>query len=98
MAVLGLILSIICCIAPFSPFKACFNSCGYSEPEFADESYDKVCLTFSTDYDKENPLTIKSGQLRLLNHQIKKAEEEGDEDTLAALKGQQSMVQNQSPF
>ena len=98
MAVLGLILSIICCLAPFSPFKTCFNACGYVEPEFADESYDKVCLTFSSDYDKENPLTIKSGQLRLLNHQIKKAEADGDEDTLAALRGQQQMVSQQGAF
>jgi hypothetical protein len=59
-------MAIICFIAPFRPFKACFNSFGYDVPEFEEEDYDKVCLTFSTDYDKENPLTINSGQLRLL--------------------------------
>ena len=78
-------MAIIFFVAPFRPFKACFNACGYTEPEFSEEEYDKVCLTFSTDYDKENPLTIKSGQLRLLNRQIKKAEEEGDETVLEAL-------------
>lgn len=98
MAVLGLILSIICCLAPFSPFKTCFNACGYVEPEFADESYDKVCLTFSSDYDKENPLTIKSGQLRLLDHQIKKATADGEEGTLATLMGQKQMVSQQGAF
>jgi hypothetical protein len=58
MMFLSLILSIMCCIAPFAPFKYCF-SCGYAEPDVGNELYDKVCLTFSTDYDKENPLTIK---------------------------------------
>ena len=67
LGLIGLILAVICFVAPFRPFKAMFHSCGYDEPEFAEEDYDKVCLTFSTDYDKENPLTIKSGQLRLLN-------------------------------
>jgi hypothetical protein len=66
LGLIGLIMAAICFLAPFAPFKAVFNSCGYDEPEFAEEDYNKVCLTFSTDYDKENPLTIKSGQLRLL--------------------------------
>jgi hypothetical protein len=66
LGLIGLVLAAICFLAPFGPFKAAFNACGYEEPEFAEEEYDKVCLTFSTDYDKENPLTIKSGQLRLL--------------------------------
>ena len=29
--------------------------------------YREVALTFSTDYDKENPLTSQQGQLRLLD-------------------------------
>jgi hypothetical protein len=66
LGLIGLAMSAICFLAPFRPFKTMFNSCGYDEPEFNEEDYDKVCLTFSTDYDKENPLTIKSGQLRLL--------------------------------
>lgn len=86
LAMFGLVLAIICFLAPFAPFKKCFNSCGYTEPDLAEENYDKICLTFSTDYDKENPLTNKQGQLRMLNHQIKKAEEDGDESTVAALK------------
>ena len=79
-------MAALCCVAPFAPFRACFEACFYSKPPFMNEEYDKVCLTFSTDYDKENPLTIKSGQLRLLKHQIKKAEEEGDDATVEQLK------------
>ena len=66
--------------------------CANSDTDFGDEPYDNVFLTFSTDYDKENPLTIKKGQLRLLQRQIKKAEADGDENTLAVLKAQQGMV------
>lgn len=98
LGLIGLIMAGICFLAPFGPFKACFNACGYVEQELAEEEYDKVCLTFSTDYDKENPLTIKSGQLRLLKKQIKKAEADGDEGAVEALKMQQGMVAQQGAF
>jgi len=36
--------------------------------------------------------------MRLLNHQIKKAEEDGDEGAIAQLKAQQGMVSQQGAF
>ena len=57
LAFFGLVMAVACCIMPYFPFKICFNAC-YTEPEFTEEDYDNVALTFSTDYDRENPLTI----------------------------------------
>ena len=45
--------------------------------------YRKVALTFSTDYDKENPLTSQQGQLRLLDIQIEQARKRGTQEDLA---------------
>ena len=44
--------------------------------------YRDVALTFSTDYDKENPMTTQSGLLRLLDLQIELAKERGIEEAL----------------
>jgi len=41
-------------------------------------SYSSLALSFSSDYDKENPLTTKAGQIRLLEMEIKTAEANGD--------------------
>jgi hypothetical protein len=40
----------------------------------------EIALTFPSDYDKENPLTMQKGQLRLLDLQIAKAKANGDND------------------
>ena len=48
--------------------------------------------SFPTDYDKENPLTIKAGQLRLIELQIASAKEKGDDETLKMLEGQKENV------
>jgi len=45
--------------------------------------YREVALTFSTDYDKENPLTSQQGQLRLLDIQIEQARKRGTQEDLA---------------
>jgi hypothetical protein len=65
LGILGLTLSVVCFVSPFGVIKKVFDTC-HDESKFQDEKYENVILTFSTDYDKENPLTIKSGQLRLL--------------------------------
>lgn len=41
-----------------------------------------MALTFPSDYDKENPLTMQKSQLRLLEIQIAKAKSEGNEELL----------------
>jgi hypothetical protein len=43
--------------------------------------YRDVALTFSTDYDKEIPMTTHSGLLRLLDLQIELAKERGIEES-----------------
>jgi hypothetical protein len=43
----------------------------YSDEASRDTTeYGEVALTFPTDYDKENPLTSKQGELRLIDIQI----------------------------
>ena len=48
--------------------------------------YRDVALTFSTDYDKENPMTTQSGLLRLLDLQIELAKERGVDEALTVSK------------
>ena len=49
----------------------------YSSLEYQ-KSYDEVAHSFSTDYDKENPLTRLEGRERLLDLLIEFAEKETD--------------------
>jgi len=42
-------------------------------------------MNFTTDYDKENPLTKKEGNLRWLNIQIDIARRDGDDEKLKKL-------------
>ena len=55
--------------------------------------YDDVALNFPTDYDKENPLTSKKGQVRLLEMQIDDARKSGDNNALQMLEKQKAMVE-----
>jgi len=48
-------------------------------------SYKEIALTFPSDYDKENPLTMQKGQMRLLDLQIEKAKAEGNDDLINQL-------------
>lgn len=53
-----------------------------------DKTYESLALVFATDYDKENPLTIKKGQKRLLDMQIATAKANGDDETVKMLEQQ----------
>ena len=54
----ALIFALICFVLPFRSLLDCmFNS----EEADDDRQYKKVCHTFSSDYDRENPLTKQKG-------------------------------------
>ena len=57
-------IAVLCIVAPVRSFiNRRINQNSALEGE---KGYKDLALTFGTDYDKENPLTIKAGQLRLL--------------------------------
>lgn len=58
-------------------------------------SYKEIALTFPSDYDKENPLTMQKGQMRLLDLQIEKAKAEGNDDLINQLNAGRTQMQNQ---
>ena len=85
----------------FLPIRMCIN-CVIGEqtelePQY-NKSYEEVYHQFGAYYDKENPITQKKGQLRILDMQIKEAEDKGDTKALDMLRGQQSVVQNVNMF
>lgn len=45
-------------------------------------AYKKVALTFPSDYDKENPLTINDGQKRILELQLEEAKASGNTELI----------------
>ena len=63
-----------------------------------DQSYEANALIFANDYDRENPLTTKQGHMRLLELQIKKAKNDGNDEVVKQLEGKQTDVQNQDFF
>ena len=65
-AVISFFLSIIYIFCPFRLLIKRFVSKG-DEALMSTIKYKDVALTFSTDYDKENPLTVQQGQIRLLD-------------------------------
>jgi len=58
-------------------------------------SYKEIALTFPSDYDKENPLTMQKGQMRLLDLQIEKAKAEGNDDLINQLNAGKTQMQSQ---
>jgi hypothetical protein len=95
-ALVTLGISVLCIVLPLRTF---INRCVDKNEVLNDEkTYDSLALVFNTDYDKENPLTIKKGQKRLLDMQISQAKENGDEETVAMLEQQKEMVAQQGAF
>ena len=81
------------------PVRSCISRLIDSDKALeCDKNYVDIVETFPTDYDKENPLTIKQGQIRLLELQIKKAEASGDEDTVKMLQAQKENASSQGIF
>lgn len=75
----GLILTICCCLCPI---RTILYKLKKDVVEEENTSYADIALSFPSDYDKENPLTMQKGQLRLLDLQIAKAKAEGNEDLI----------------
>lgn len=72
---------IVACICICCPFRYLINRFIDEDEVLQNETkYRDVALTFSSDYDKENPLTSQKGQLRLLDLQIEKAKLGGNSD------------------
>ena len=74
-ASIGYSLAVFCLILPVRSILH------HITPEVEEEentAYKKVALTFPSDYDKENPLTINSGQKRILELQLEEAKASGN--------------------
>jgi len=67
----ALITALICLIIPFRSILKVFIN--LREALNDERRYKKFALSFSSDYDKENPLTKKQGIIRLLKLQIELA-------------------------
>jgi hypothetical protein len=71
-AIAALLIALICLICPWRSYidskvdKDDVNSKNKSR-------YNKVVLTFQTDYDRENPLTKKQGETRILDILLEEA-------------------------
>lgn len=88
----------ICCL--LLPIRSILHKMNPSVAEEENTAYKKVALTFPSDYDKENPLTMQEGQKRLMDLQIEEAQASGNADLVAQLTEQRTMVVSQvaSPF
>lgn len=92
---------IVACAWMFIPIRICINFViGEQveiEPQY-NKSYEEVYAQFASYYDKENPITQKKGQLRILDMQIKEAESKGDTKAVEQLRGQQTVVNSVNMF
>ena len=65
-ALIGLILCVVCIILPFRQcLKKLVNNSSVNVDD--EKKYEDLCNNFSSDYDRENPLTSKKGKLRQIN-------------------------------
>jgi len=88
----------ICCL--LLPIRSILHKMNPSVEEEENTAYKKVALSFPSDYDKENPLTMQEGQKRLMDLQIEEAQASGNAELVAQLTDQRKMVVSQvaSPF
>lgn len=92
-------LTCCCILVPIRSMIAAFCVTTIDrEQRDASKDYLNKVLTFPTDYDKENPLTKKQGQLRWLAIQIQQAEKAGETEKVEALKQQEAGVAQQGAF
>lgn len=86
---LTLLAAILSILFPFRILiNRSVNSSQALNVEDEKRTYSNLALTFSSDYDRENPLTVKKGTLRLIELQMKQAQETGDESQIEALRQQ----------
>jgi len=75
-----LIIGLLCVGTPIrKKMKEFWDKCFSSDDEFEVVTYESKSTQFTDCYDISNPLTYKSGKMRLLNVQIKYLESQGDE-------------------
>ena len=91
----ALVIALGCVLCPW---RTCIGRCGDTVDvnEDVETTYNERVLYFPTDYDRENPLTKKHGDLRVLSIQIAAAEKGGDKEQVAALEQQKVVVAAQS--
>jgi hypothetical protein len=65
------------------PVRAYLHHITPEAEEEENTEYKKVALSFPSDYDKENPLTMADGQKRLMEIQIEEAKASGDNELVA---------------
>jgi len=76
-ATFSLFLALACLLCPW---RTCIGASVDKADVNSDNTttYNERALYFPSDYDRENPLTKKQGELRILGLQIAEAEKEGD--------------------
>jgi hypothetical protein len=79
----------IACFFILLPVRTCINRC-FNEGAQAAKSYSEGYLRFSSDYDRENPVTKKEGVIRLIEKQL---EGESDEEKKKELVKNKEMMQ-----
>ena len=72
---MGLVFALLCFLLPF---RSIMGFCIEQKNDDEDRKYKSICHTFASDYDRENPLTKQQGIERILNIQLKEAEDKGD--------------------
>jgi len=80
------------------PWRTCIARCSDEGDvnENNKTSYAERALYFPSDYDRENPLTKKQGDLRVLDIRRAEAEKRGDHAQVAALEQEKVAVAAQS--
>jgi hypothetical protein len=80
----ALVMALVCLICPW---RTCIGArVAKSDVNAGNTStYNDRVLFFQTDYDRENPLTKKQGESRILDLLLEEAKKGGDEQQVAAL-------------
>jgi len=89
--VFALVIALACVLCPW---RTCIDRCSDEGDvnENNKTSYSERALYFPSDYDRENPLTKKQGDLRVLDIRTAAAEKSGDLAQVAALEQEKVAV------
>lgn len=92
-----LILCLVIAALLILPVGQCIKKCNI-EIALSIVPYKEAVETFVTDYDKENPVTKKQGELRLLDIKIKKYAADMDDKVKEIVEKQKEAIKNASVF
>jgi len=73
---------IIAIIMILIPIRSCINKCYEGNIAYAEETYDQKFLSFSEDYDRENPVTKNDGLVRIMEKKLSMATTEEEKKQL----------------